>query len=149
MAGWTARALARMVGLPAPTLISWIKSGLVTPESYGRGRGGHMIGVSGLLEVLAIIELRNAGVSKRAIHQAVENLHLLSGKGRPLAQLTLVVDGKDVTWRDAEELSSATVSVLRKPGQRLMILPIGEIHSEFVQQLSNGYRHPDSKEARV
>ena len=135
MAGWTARSLARLTGVPVPTLASWVSSGLITPEQYGRGRGGHTIGVSGLLELAAIIELKKAGFSLRSIRRTVENLRDLSGHTRPLAGLTLVVDGGDIAWKDAGEFSTMPISALYKPGQRLMILPVGERHAEMLYQL--------------
>jgi len=97
--------------------------------------GGHTIGVSGLMELLAIIELRKAGFSAQSIHRAVENLRTLSGHTRPLAGLTLVVDGGDLAWKDATELSAMPISALHKPGQRLMVFPIGEQHAEMLHQL--------------
>jgi len=135
MAGWTARALARSTGVAVPTLASWVRSGLITPIQYGRGRGGHTIGASGLMELLAIIELRKAGVPLQSIRRAVENLRELSGYDRPLANLTLVVNGGDIAWKDAEEVSTMPISALHKPGQRLMIFPIGEQHAEMLHQL--------------
>jgi DNA-binding transcriptional MerR regulator len=79
MAGWTARALARQTGIPAATVSKWVTSDLITPEQYGRGRGGHIIGLSGLMELLAVQELSAAGFSMQAIRRAVENLRQLSG----------------------------------------------------------------------
>lgn len=135
MVGWTARSLARLTGVPAPTLATWVSSGLITPEQYGRGRGGHTIGVSGLMELAAIIELRKAGFSLQSIRRAVENLRGLSGHIRPLAGLTLVVAGGDIVWKDADELSMMPISALHKPGQRLMIFPIGERQAEMLHRL--------------
>ena len=135
MVGWTARALARQTGVSAGTVALWVTTGLVTPEQYGRGRGGHTIGVSGLLELLAVIELRQAGVPMQAIRRTVENLRQLSGRDRPLARLTLVVSGRDIVWKDALELSGVTVSALHTPGQRLMVFPVGELHTEMLLQL--------------
>jgi hypothetical protein len=135
MAGWTARALGRLVDLPAATVASWVTTGLVTPEQYGRGRGGHVIGVLGLLELLAVMELRHAGIPMQSIRQAVENLRDLSGHERPLARLTLIVSGTDIAWTDADDLTGVAVSALHKPGQRLMIFPVGELHAEMLHQL--------------
>src|SRR5689334_9431373 len=125
MAGWTARELARLTGVPAPTVASWISGGLITPEHYGRGRGGHVIGLSGLMELLAIAELRQVGFSLQAVRRAVENLRELSGHAHPLAGLTLLVIGRDIVWKDESEISEMKISALHKPGQRLMVFPIG------------------------
>lgn len=135
MAGWTARALARQTGIPATTVASWVTSGLVTPEHYGRGRGGHIIGISGLLELLAVLELRNTGFSMQAIRRAVDNLRQLSGHDRPLMNLTLVVSGNDIVWKDSRDLSEIPISLLQVPGQRLMVFPIGEQHAAMLKNL--------------
>jgi DNA-binding transcriptional MerR regulator len=135
MSGWTARALARLTGVSESTLSSWITNGLVTPEQLGRGRAGHTIGVPGLLELLSVMELREAGFSLQAVRRTVDNLRALSGQPRPLARLTLVVLGQDIVWRDSEELSEMPISAFHRPGQRMMILPVGEKHTELLQRL--------------
>lgn len=122
--------------MPAATVSSWVSSNLVHAEQYGRGRGGHVIGITGLLELLAVVELREAGFPLQAIRRAVENLRSLSGQDRPLARLTLIVSGKDIAWKDSRELSDVTISALRRPGQRLMVFPIGERHTEMLHRLS-------------
>jgi DNA-binding transcriptional MerR regulator len=135
MAGWTARELARLTGVPVPTVTFWVNSGLVDAEHRGRGRGGHSIGLIGLVELLAVVELRQVGFSLQAIRRAVENLRELSGQHRPLARLTLVVVGRDIVWKDSNEISDMTISALHRPGQRLMVLPIGEKQVELLRQL--------------
>ena len=135
MAGWTAREIARSIGVPANTVTSWIQSGLVTPDVLRRGRAGHEIGVSALLELLAVLELKNAGVSMQAIRRAVENLRQLTGHERPLVHLTLVVQGDDIIWRHSDEIEIAQISALHHPGQRLMIFPIGERHQSLLAVL--------------
>ncbi|MCE5199920.1 MAG: MerR family transcriptional regulator [Armatimonadota bacterium] len=131
--GCTARELGRRLGLPVTTLISWVKLGLVTPERLGRGRHGHFIGGSGLMETLAVINLRNAGFSTQEIRKAVENLRGLSGQERPLVGLVLVVSGNDIAWRDGDEVLSSMVSALQQPGQRLMLFPVGATWSALLE----------------
>lgn len=138
MAGWSARALARLLGIPAPTVSAWVNTGLVTPEQFGRGRTGHTIGIAGLMELLAVIELRQAGFSLRAIRRAVENLHELTGLQRPLAKLIIVVRGKDIVWVDDDSIYERPISAFQNPGQRLMIFPIGEKHEACLQKLALG-----------
>jgi hypothetical protein len=136
MAGWSARALAKLVGEPIPTVTSWVNSGLVTPEHFGRGRSGHVIGINGLMELLAVIEMRAAGFNARDIKRTVDNLRELSGQSRPLAKLCLLVEGDDIVWIDADNLSNKPISAFRNPGQRLMMFPIGEKHREYLQILA-------------
>lgn len=137
MNGWTARALAEHTDTPPTTLSTWISDGLVAVEEAGVGRTGHTIGVMGLLELLAVKQLRGAGFSLQAIRKTVDNLRALSGEDRPLARLTLVVHGDDIIWRDAGDIDGVTVSAFRRPGQRLMVFPLGEAHADLVEQLSS------------
>lgn len=136
MAGWTARALSAHTDTPTTTLSAWIGAGLVMPERTGIGRRGHTIGAVGLLELLAVKELRAAGFSLQSIQLAVENLREMSGEDRPLGRLLLVVHGDDIVWRDASSLDGLTVSALRQPGQRLMVFHVGEEHASIVRRLS-------------
>ena len=136
MAGWTAREVARFLDVPANTVTSWIATGLVTPDVLRRGRAGHEIGTSGLLELLTVVALRKAGISMQAIRRAVDNLHQITGKERPLARLTLVVQGDDIVWKQTEEIEEARISALHHPGQRLMIFPLGEQHHNLLLALA-------------
>lgn len=157
MIGWSARALAQQTRLPVSTLASWISRGLITPDHRGRGRGGHTIGVAGLLELTAVLALREAGISTERIEEAVRNLRLLSGVERPLARLTLVVQGEDILWRDAHEVEGMTLSTLHKPGQRLMVFPVGEQHAEMLlhleenhsAEMTTGSKRPKKELSRV
>ena len=135
MAGWTSRELARQTKRPAATVASWISSGLITPDQRRRGRGGHVIGIAGLFELMAVLELKDAGFTTQSIRRAVDNLRELSGYDRPLSRLNIVVDGMDILWKDGDELSEVTISALHTPGQRLMVFPIGERHAEMLHQL--------------
>ena len=137
MAGWTAREIARSVGVSANTVISWIQNGLVTPDALGRGRSGHELGALALLELLAVIELRDAGVSIQKIRKAVENLRQITGEERPLAHLSLIVQGEDVIWKQSDEVEHSQISALHHPGQRLMVFPIGERHRALLHDLSH------------
>lgn len=142
MAGWTAREVARFVNVPANTVTSWIQGGLVTPDVLRRGRAGHEIGASALLELLAVVELKSAGISTQAIRRAVENLRQLTGQERPLARLTLVVQGDDIIWKQTEEVEEARISALHHPGQRLMIFPVGERHQTLLKSLEHSTLAP-------
>ncbi len=136
--GWTARALAQLLGIPPQTVASWIGLGLIMPLRAGRGRGGHTIGVSGLLELLAVVALREAGFSTGELRRAVEQLRTRPGQERPFVGLTLVVSGEAIAWMDDEELALRSVGALRQPGQRLLVLPVGARHEGFLRQLAPG-----------
>jgi DNA-binding transcriptional MerR regulator len=123
--GWTITELTDRLELKPQTISNWIRSGLVRPDQMRRGRPGYVVGFLGLMELATVAELREAGFSTRQIKDAVENLRRMSGADRPLASLTLVVRGRDIAWRTPEQIP-AEISALRKPGQRLMLFPIGE-----------------------
>lgn len=130
---WSARALGRRVGVPSATVSHWVSIGLIEPARRGRGRRGHDLGIAGLLELLAVRDLRDAGISVRAIHRAVEHLREVTGHRRPLSHLVLLVVGDDVLVREGDEES--WVSVLRNPTQRVMVFPIGGEHSRLLEAL--------------
>jgi DNA-binding transcriptional MerR regulator len=133
--GWSAMSLSELTGIAYTSVHHWIGAGLVTPEKHGRGRVGHVIGVSGLLELLAVAELRRVGFSLAEIRRAVDNLRQLSGQERPLAHLTLVVSGNDIVWQTDEEIAALNISALRQPGQRLLFLPVGEQCADLLGRL--------------
>ncbi len=132
--GWTARNIARLLGIAHPTLWYWINTGLVTPDRLGRGRDGHSIGLSGLLEVVTVMELRRAGFSLQAIRQAVENLRQLTSQQRPLLQLMAVATGDDIVWAESSD-PVMLVSTYHKPGQRILLVPVGEATAELQHRL--------------
>lgn len=144
MSTWSARAVAKQVGLPSSTLSYWIRSELVRPDEFGRGRRGHSIGVTGLLEIIAVRDLRDVGMSTSLIRRAVENLRAITGLDRPLAPLRLVVLGDDVTVLDQDDLP---VSILRHPTQRVMVFPIGEEHAKVLNGLNEGARSSEEATA--
>lgn len=128
------RYLARVLGLPAPTLQYWVNLSLVTPDERRKGRAGHAIGLDGLLEAVTVLELRNCGFSMHKIREAIEKLRRMSKEDRPLARLLVVVIGNDIVWQIPD--SDVQVSALRQPNQRLLILPVGEQYENVKQHLS-------------
>jgi DNA-binding transcriptional MerR regulator len=133
---WSARALGRRIGIPHATVSHWISIGLIEPARRGRGRRGHDLGIAGLLELLAVRNLRDAGISVRAIRRAVEHLRDVTGHRRPLSHLILLVVGDDVLVRESGDEES-WVSVLRNPTQRVMVFPIGGEHRRLLEALSS------------
>jgi DNA-binding transcriptional MerR regulator len=133
--GWSARSLARLISVPPQTVQYWVASGLIIPEKVGRGRGGFVIGLRGLMEAVTILELRKGGFSLQKIREAVENLRRLSTRERPLTCLTLVAMGNEFAWKTGDELAEVTISALRQPGQALFVFPVGERHEALIRQL--------------
>ena len=99
--------------------------------------------MAGLFELLAVLELKDAGFTTQAIRRAVNNLREMSGQDRPLSRLNIVVDGTDILWKDGDELSDVTISALHTPGQRLMVFPVGERPTEMLHQLD--ILHPSAE----
>jgi DNA-binding transcriptional MerR regulator len=120
--------------VPHSTVAHWIATGLVEPARRGRGRRGHDLGVLGLLELIAVRDLRQAGIPLRAIRRAVANLRRVTGERRPLSHLVLLVLGNDVLVRDSSD--GNWVSVLLHPTQRVMVFPIGDEHRRLVATLT-------------
>jgi DNA-binding transcriptional MerR regulator len=151
--GWSARSLARLIGVPPQTVQYWVASGLIIPEKVGRGRGGFVIGLRGLMEAVTILELRKRGFSLQKIREAVENLRQLSGCERPLTCLTLVAAGNElvwqyVDWKNADEVARLNISALHRPGQALLFLPLGELHEGLLHRLDAASVEPPEAEAR-
>ena len=132
--GWSVRALAQLLGIPVSTASYWVISGLVTVERRGRGRGGHTICIAGLREMVTVMELRNAGISLQAVQRAVEELRRLTSEDRPLAQLMVVAIGDDVVWHEEGD-PAAFVSAHRRPGQRVLMVPVGEATADLQRRL--------------
>ena len=101
-----------------------------------QGRKGYTIGIQGLLEFVVVQNLVSVGFKFPAIREAFQNLRKLSGQERPFSKLNVVVSGKDILWKDTDDLSE--VSALRQPGQALMIFPVSEQHEQLLQKLLSG-----------
>jgi hypothetical protein len=121
------RHLAPLVGVPASTGNDWIRCGLVTPErrAAGAGRGGHTVGLVGLMELVAVARLREFGFPTTRIKRAVSALRELSGGGAAWGHLRLIARGPDLTWEQDEE---HVISLLKAPYNHVLVLNVG---SEF------------------
>ena len=84
--------------------------------------------------MVAVMELRSAGISLQAVQRAVEELRRLTDEDRPLSQLMVVAIGDDVVWHEGGD-PAALVSAHRQPGQRILIVPVGEATAELQRRL--------------
>ena len=84
--------------------------------------------------MVTVMELRNAGISLQAVQRAVEELRRLTREDRPLSQLMVVAIGDDVVWYEEGD-PAAFVSAHRRPGQRVLLVPVGEATAELQRRL--------------
>ena len=87
--------------------------------------------------MVAVMELRNAGISLQGVQRAVADLRKLTSEERPLTQLMVVAIGDDVVWHEGGD-PAALVSAHRQPGQRILIVPVGEVTAELHNRLETG-----------
>jgi DNA-binding transcriptional MerR regulator len=149
-ATWNARELARLMGVPPTTLIAWLKSGVVTPEraAGGRGRHGHKIGLSGLVELVTVVQLRAVGFSMQKIKAAVKELKEMTGEGRPLSgKLTLVFADGELGWRPTGMAEDMAVSAMRSR-QVFMLFPIEQLTTDLLAKMGYEWLPVEETEER-
>ncbi len=102
---WTVGQAAKVVGVPARTVLRWIRDGLVGLRLYApEGRGTRLLLLEDeLLELWAIADLRKQGVSLQRVRGL---LYGLAEQGLHLSDYRFVlVRGSEVTGlKDPEEL---------------------------------------------
>ena len=77
------------------------------------------------------------GISLQGVQRAVADLRRLTSEERPLTQLMVVAIGDDVVWHEGGD-PAALVSAHRQPGQRILIVPVGEVTAELHNRLDTG-----------
>jgi tetratricopeptide (TPR) repeat protein len=100
---YTPAMLAELLGIPVAIVRRWHRRGLIKPA-----REVHRLPYFDFQEVAAarrLAELLAAGVSPGAIERKLENLRgLLPGIERPLAQLSVIIEGKQILLRQGDGL---------------------------------------------
>lgn len=100
MKGYTTREVAEVLGLPTSTILSWTRSGLLTPE---RGpRGSYVYSFQDIVLLRAARELLDADVPIRRVRSALEALRGQLPLGRPLSAVHISALGERVFVRDAD-----------------------------------------------
>lgn len=134
--GFTTRVASRLTGVSAANLDNWAKRGVLTPSiAPARTQGiSRVYSFRDLVAIRAISELRRAGFTVRQIGRVVEYLRERKALSTAdvLASTLLVTDGHDVYEADGE----ARTSTYRKPGQTVLLLPLGF----YVIELEKGAR---------
>lgn len=99
MKGYTTREVAEVLGLPTSKILSWTRSGLLTPQ---RGpRGAYLFSFQDIVLLRTARELLDAEVPARRVRQALESLRDQLPTGRPLSAVNISAVGDRVLVRDA------------------------------------------------
>jgi DNA-binding transcriptional MerR regulator/predicted RNase H-like HicB family nuclease len=103
--GFSAEVARRVVGISYRQLDYWDKTALVRPSiSQARGKGSRRVySFEDLVELRVIAGLLTVGVSLPTVRKAARYVRQhFADLVRPLARLTLVVDGKTILVRTSE-----------------------------------------------
>lgn len=92
--GFTSVQLMRLTGIPRPTFLAWLRSGLIRAsvrQSLGTGPGrGSLFSFRDLCAIRAVRELRDRGVTLPEIRKVVAAIRR---QGEELESVRLVVSG--------------------------------------------------------
>lgn len=127
--GFNAVAVRRLTGITYRQLDYWDTTGLVRPSVRGAaGKGSRRVySFQDVLEVRVISRLRALGVPLPAIRKAVRYLaRHFEAVTRPLAQLTLVAEGRSILVKHEQRLIDATAG-----GQVVVAVPVAAIADEL------------------
>jgi DNA-binding transcriptional MerR regulator len=114
--GFTAKQVTAATGVSYQTLNHWARTGLVEP-SIARAAGTGTERIYSFRDLIALrlaVELRNGGVTTRAVRKVIEFLRRSNGLENPLPEARLVVTQSDVVLVHSNK---ELISALKKPGQ--------------------------------
>jgi len=98
MKGFSTREVAEVLGLPTAKILSWARSGLLTPE---RGpKGAYFFSFQDIVLLRAAKELLDSEVPARRVRVALESLREQLPVGRPLSAVHISAVGDRVLVRD-------------------------------------------------
>ena len=128
MAGYRAPQVCKLVGITYRQLDYWARTGLITPsmqEAHGSG-SQRVYSFTDVVQLKVIKNLLDAGMSLKKIRSAVEILREEMDSDQPLADVTLLSDGKTIYAAHSDE---EVVDVLRK-GQGVFSIAIGPVQDQ-------------------
>jgi tetratricopeptide (TPR) repeat protein len=100
MKGFSTREVAEVLGLPTAKILSWTRSGLLTPE---RGpKGAYFFSFQDIVLLRAAKELLDSEVPARRVRAALESLREQLPVGRPLSAVHISAVGDRVLVSDDE-----------------------------------------------
>jgi len=98
MKGFSTQEVAEVLGLPTSKILSWTRSGLLTPE---RGpKGAYVYSFQDIVLLRAAKELLDSAVPARRVREALEALREQLPVGRPLSAVHISAIGDRVLVRD-------------------------------------------------
>ena len=96
--GYSTREVSEVLGIPASTILSWTRAGLLSPS---RGPGGaYRYAFQDVALLRSARELLNADVPSYRVKKALETLQRQLPAGRPLSALNLAALGGTVVVRE-------------------------------------------------
>jgi DNA-binding transcriptional MerR regulator len=128
VAGYRAPQVCKLVGITYRQLDYWARTGLITPsmqEAHGSG-SQRIYSFTDVVQLKVIKNLLDAGMSLKKIRSAVEILRIEMDSEQPLADVTLLSDGKTIYAAHSDE---EVVDVLRK-GQGVFSIAIGPVQDQ-------------------
>jgi tetratricopeptide (TPR) repeat protein len=102
MKGYTTREVGEVLGLPTSTILSWTRSGLLTPERSPRG--AYLYSFQDIVLLRAARELLERHVPARRVRAALQALREQLPVGRPLSAVHISALGDRVFVRDEDHV---------------------------------------------
>ena len=136
MAGFTAKQVVALTGVPYKRLDSWATSGFLIPsiaEADGTG-SRRLYSFQDLITLRTAKLLRDTGISLQGLRNVVQFLRDTHGLEQPLAQTRLVVAGDDVLMVQTE---GDLMSVLRHPGRHVLrvVVDLGRLVQALCEEV--------------
>ena len=128
MAGFTAKQVVALTGVPYKRLDSWAKSGFLIPSiAAADGTGSRRLySFQDLITLRTAKLLRDAGISLQGLRNVVQFLRDTHGMAQPLAHTRLVMVGDEVLIVQTE---GDLLRLLRHPGRHVLhvVVDVGRL----------------------
>jgi DNA-binding transcriptional MerR regulator len=136
MAGFTAKQVVALTGVPYKRLDSWANSGFLIPsiaEADGTG-SRRLYSFQDLITLRTAKLLRDAGISLQGLRNVVQFLRDTYGMALPLAHTRLVMVGDEVLIVQTE---GDLLRVLRHPGGHVLhvVVDVGRLVQALCEEV--------------
>ena len=102
MKGYTTREVAEVLGLPTSKILSWTRSGLVTPQR--NSRGAYLFSFQDLVLLRTARDLLAQDVPARRVSEALEALREQLPVGRPLSAVHVSAVGDQILVQEEDSV---------------------------------------------